>query len=176
MLGFTQFGPKGVEAIVVSRSLSEEDSKIADRRINTTLAHEGGHGLLHTHLFALEFRAPALRLFEDALDQKHQKILCRTDGVQGTGDGEKTISYNGRWWEYQANRVIGALLLPRSLVFQVLEPLLEGQGALGMKTLDSTRRPDAVRNLADTFDVNPVVARIRLAEVFPPVAEGQLTF
>ena len=39
VLGFTEFGRKGVEAIVVSRLLSEEGSATADRRINTTLAH-----------------------------------------------------------------------------------------------------------------------------------------
>lgn len=174
LLGFTKFGPRGVEAIVVSRLLSEEGSTIADRRINTTLAHEGGHGLLHTHLFALKHRSRALRMFEDALGQKQQKILCRTDGVQGTGDREKTISYNGRWWEYQANRVIGALLLPRSLVQEALESSLHSQGAFGTKTLDADRRPEAVRILADTFEVNPVVARIRLEEVFPQAVDRQM--
>jgi len=174
LLGFTKFGPKGVEAIAVSRLLSEENSKVAERRINTTLAHEGGHGLLHAHLFALELRASVLPLFEGIIDQKQQKILCRTDGVQGTGRGEEVISYNGRWWEYQANRMIGALLLPRTLVPQALETLLEGRGTLGMKALNSANRSEAVRILADIFDVNPVVARIRLAEVFPPATEGQL--
>lgn len=174
LLGFTKFGPKGVEAIAVSRLLSDENSKIAERRINTTLAHEGGHGLLHAHLFALELRASALPLFKGIIDQKQHKILCRTDGVQGTGRGDETISYNGRWWEYQANRMIGALLLPRSLVPQALETLLEGRGTLGLKTLDSAKRPEAVQILAEIFDVNPVVARIRLAEVFPLATEGQL--
>ncbi len=50
VLGFTKFGPKGVQGIVVARSL--DDGGIpSERRIRTTLAHEAGHGLLHAHLF-----------------------------------------------------------------------------------------------------------------------------
>src|SRR6185503_3785773 len=44
VLGFTRFNENGVEAIVVSRSLAEEDTKSSERRISTTLAHEAGHG------------------------------------------------------------------------------------------------------------------------------------
>ena len=52
LLGFTLFGPKGVEEIVVSKALDEESTQVAERRRRTTLAHESGHGLLHAHLFA----------------------------------------------------------------------------------------------------------------------------
>src|SRR5713226_7829376 len=62
ILGYTQFGPRGVERIVVSRRLAEEDSDVARRRDRATLAHEAGHGLLHAHLFALE--TSPLLLFE----------------------------------------------------------------------------------------------------------------
>ena len=155
ILGFTKFGRNGVQAIVVSRQLSEDASKVAERRLSATLAHESGHGLLHMHLFALE-------------DGTGQKILCRPDGVQGAGGVGTTINYDGRWWEYQANRAIGALLLPRTLAQQALEFLLEGRGALGLKTLSSERRETAALALVDTFDVNPVVARIRLEDLFPP--------
>src|SRR5260221_12434173 len=54
VLGFTKFGRRGVEAIVVARALDGDNSgKPAERRLRTTLAHEAGHGLLHTYLFAL---------------------------------------------------------------------------------------------------------------------------
>lgn len=53
VLGLIEFGPNGVRRIAVSKSLSEDGSKSAERRINTTLAHEAGHGLLHAHLFVL---------------------------------------------------------------------------------------------------------------------------
>ena len=49
LLGFTRFGTKGVEEIVITTALDEEGTRPAERRLRTTLAHEGGHGLLHAH-------------------------------------------------------------------------------------------------------------------------------
>src|SRR5204862_7617 len=45
VLGYSEFGAKGVQAIVVSQALAEEVSPAASRRVSTTLAHEAGHGL-----------------------------------------------------------------------------------------------------------------------------------
>jgi hypothetical protein len=53
VLGFTRFGKSGVTAVVISAALDAEGGKVAGRRVRTTIAHEGGHGLLHAHLFAL---------------------------------------------------------------------------------------------------------------------------
>ena len=47
VLGLTRFNQQGVSEVVVARALDEESSKVAERRIRTTLAHEGGHCLLH---------------------------------------------------------------------------------------------------------------------------------
>src|SRR5262249_46079833 len=54
VLGLTKFTKKGVAEVIVSKALEEEGDTVAERRIRTTLGHEGGHGLLHTHLFVLE--------------------------------------------------------------------------------------------------------------------------
>lgn len=167
VLGFTRFGSEGVAEVVISRALAEEGVSVAERRINSTLAHEAGHMLLHTYLFALELRGGSASLFNDDLDQRQQKILCRTDAVSGSARTESPRRYDGRWWEVQANMVIGALLLPGPLVSRTVEPLLAPQGQLGVKVLDPNRRDDAVRLLATTFDVNPVVARIRLKALYP---------
>lgn len=175
LLGFTQFGPKGVEAIAVSKLLAEEGSRTAERRINTTLAHESGHGLLHAHLFALGQRTQAVSLFGESFEQKQVKLLCRTEAIQGMRGAEGDGGYHGRWWEYHANRVIGALLLPRSLVYEALASILIEKGVLGTKVLDSAHRAEAVQILVDTFEVNPVVARIRLAGIFPESTAQQLT-
>ena len=53
LLGFTRFSAKGVEEIVITTALDEEGTRPAERRLRTTLAHEGGHGLLHAHLLYL---------------------------------------------------------------------------------------------------------------------------
>lgn len=170
VLGWTRFGPKGVDAIVVARALAEEQSKVAERRINTTLAHEAGHGLLHAHLFVLG--AETLSLFGRDGDVEPQRILCREDSDAGSG---RRPSYSGRWWEFQANQAMGALLLPKGLVEMALAEVLALRGTLGERILPEDRREHAARLLADTFDVNPVVARIRLASLYPEVRLDQLT-
>ncbi len=171
VLGFTRFNTNGVEAIVISRSLSEEESRIAERRITTTLAHEAGHGLLHAHLFVVGSQPG--QLFGDEYDPKAPKILCRdepTDSAQGP-------KYNGKWWEFQANLVIGALLLPKILVVKSLEgTVLKSTGSFGLPQLKSQDRGRAVKVLSDTFNVNPVVAKIRLDQLLPENESAQLTF
>lgn len=162
VLGFTQFGPKGVQAIVVARALDEDRTKPAERRIRSTLAHEAGHGLLHAHLFALDRESKPL--FGDFTEPNSPRVLCRD--IPNTSAGHLP-DYDKRWWEYQANRAIGAFLLPRSLVESAIDPLLSSSGLLGTKTLNSSHVNPAARLLADTFDVNPIVARIRLQEMYP---------
>jgi hypothetical protein len=52
ILGCTIFNSSGaVDAIVVSRSLEEQNTTPARRRVRSTVAHEAGHGLLHGSLF-----------------------------------------------------------------------------------------------------------------------------
>src|ERR1035437_511747 len=107
LLGFTRFGKMGVEEIVVSQSLDDEGTKPAERRLRTTLAHEGGHGLLHAHLFVLDTSPNSL--FDGQLAPDAPKILCREGGVSGISEGApRRPPY--QWWEFQANQAMGALL------------------------------------------------------------------
>ena len=124
VLGFTRFTTKGVEAIVISRSLADEENKASARRINSTLAHEAGHGLLHTYLFAVGSQPE--RLFGDEYDSKVPKILCRDE----TANNAQKPRYDGRWWEFQANQTIGALLLPKAWPKKPSPPLFWNPPAL----------------------------------------------
>jgi hypothetical protein len=160
VLGFTKFGKDGVEAIVISAAFDAEKSKVAARRVRTTLAHEAGHGLLHAYLFALGEKP--LHLF-DADSHSDHKILCRD--VQG--DERKARAYDGRWWEFQANRAMGGLLCPSGLVLEAMKPYLVSTGSLGAVTVDEKRREEAARALAEIFDVNPAVTKIRINELYP---------
>ena len=168
VLGYTRFSKQGVEAIVVAKALDTDGGKVAERRIRTTLAHEGGHGLLHAYLFAIQDAAASL--FNSEPEDK-DKILCRD--VQG--ESGRQGRYDGRWSEYQANRAIGGLLLPKKLVGMALQPYVAPAGSLGVPTLDQKRCGDAERALAEIFDVNPVVARLRIADLYPFAECGQLT-
>ena len=173
VLGFTLFGSDGVEEIVIARALDEEGTQPAERRLRTTLAHESGHGLLHAYLFAVD--AGAESLFSDGTVVDGPKILCREDGVSGVGAETRPRKPRSRWWEVQANMAMSTLLLPRSLVEQGLQSLLTRQGITTNRTLKPEHRARAVRLLSDIFDVNPVVAQIRLNELYPRGSEQQLT-
>lgn len=170
VLGFTRFSTKGVESIVVSRVLSEEETRVSERRVTTTLAHEAGHGLLHAHLFAVG-EQPA-RLFGDEYDPKAPKIMCRDEPASASGRPR----YDGKWWEFQANQVIGALLLPRILVEKLLdETVLRSTGNFGLRHLSSQDRGRAVDALCRVFNVNAPVAKIRLEQLFPESDSAQLS-
>ncbi|MEN6537877.1 MAG: hypothetical protein ABFD89_29770 [Bryobacteraceae bacterium] len=163
LLGFTTFDGGRVASVVVAKSLDNETTATAERRIRTTLAHEGGHGLFHAYLFAL---APGTKpLFGDVSDPDKPKVLCR-------GEGASATQYRGEWWEYQANKAIGALLMPRPLVDRAVERYL-ATSPLGLQNFDHARAEEAARDLAEIFEVNPVVARIRIGQLYPK-AEGQL--
>jgi hypothetical protein len=168
VLGFTKFGRSGVEAIVVSRALDGENTtKAAERRLRSTLAHEGGHGLLHAHLFAMGEKPKSL--FGD--DNNKPEILCRDI----PGERPHSHGYDGRWWEFQANKAIGGLLMPRRLVEIAVQKFTSEVGLLGNRVLAPDKRESAARELAEIFDVNPAVARIRIDDVFPSRQDGQLS-
>jgi hypothetical protein len=172
ILGLIEFDDKGVKKIAISKSLDEEESKSSERRINTTLAHEAGHGLLHTHLFILREKPASLLRAENT---RGSKILCRGDAIKGM-PGYRERKSDGWWLEYQANLVIGPLLLPKALVRISLEPYLLKSDVMGKETLDQVHREKTVKILSEIFNVNPIVARIRLEGLFPPGSSRQLAF
>jgi hypothetical protein len=157
VLGYTKFGKNGVEEIVIAEGLDAEGSVSAERRIRSTLAHEGGHGLLHAHLF---LDSSQVSLFTESKPSV-PTILCRDQT-----DGTQSKQYRGQWWEYQANRCIGSLLMPRPLALGVVQEFSTVRGRLNLLVLEETNRRRAVDRLSQVFQVNPVVAEIRLSELF----------
>jgi hypothetical protein len=168
VLGFTEFGVSGVKEIVISRDLDGDEGTPRERRLRTTLAHEGGHGLLHAHLFSLG--AKPLSLFSETDDSP--TILCR----DVAGQTVVQRNYDGRWWEYQANQAIGGLLMPRRLICEALQPFVTSVGSLGQIRVPAEKKDAAIAELAAAFNVNPAVARIRLADVVSTGDQRQLSF
>jgi hypothetical protein len=156
VLGFTEFGPKGVEAIHIADPPGELFVE-EDRRTNSTIAHEAGHCLMHAHLF-IEYFANN-NLFEDDPDVTQRRILCR---VGRPNVRTKQQTYDGRWWEFQANRAIGALLMPKQLFLTFMQPYLERSGTLMVSRLPNNVKEEAIKMAAHVFDVNPAVARVRM--------------
>lgn len=166
LLGLTIFTDGKVADVIVARALDTDATTMAERRIRSTLAHEAGHGLMHAHLFAVE--TSGTPLFGDFSEPTKPRVLCREDG------SSSPRQYTGEWWEFQANKAIGALLLPRQLVDQAVEKFLT-ETAMGLKVFDHSRSETAARELADIFDVNPAVARIRLDQLYSRDSSTQLT-
>lgn len=164
VLGFTEFNSGGVSAMVISSSFDEEGTRVSERRLRTTFAHEAGHGLLHATLFGLGDKPR--HLFDD--DDPKPQILCREEPAS------TVRGYHGKWWETQANLAIGGLLLPVHLTLEAVKPFTEERGLLGLPTLIEEER--AVAELAEIFDVNPIVARIRLSGLFDASEGDQATF
>lgn len=165
ILGYTRFDKGGVSAIVVARSL-DDNSIVNDRRCRSTLAHEAGHGLLHAHLFVLTGQSA---LFPEG--QSHSpRVMCRDQK-----ETRQRAGYAGEWWEYQANRAIGGLLVPAPLAIKAVERFIVADGLLGTPTLGNGGWVVATAHLAKTFDVSHAVASIRLAELFPQDLTGQQT-
>jgi hypothetical protein len=163
VLGYTKFGKNGVEDIVVAKKLDEEQTDVSERRLSTTLGHEAGHGLLHAHLFVLGTKP--LGLFGDS-QSREPVILCRNETARS--------KYDGSWWEFQANQAMASLLMPRKLVEVAVSPYLISTGILGAKYLEKTRRKEAETSLAQTFGVNPIVARLRLDTFYPDTPQLHL--
>jgi len=161
VLGFTEFGPNGVQAVYIHEP--RERTVSAERLMNSTTAHEGGHGLMHAHLFVPEFDSRGL--FDNDPDVSKTRVLCREP---------RQRKYDGRWWEFQANRAIGALLMPKELFLKFMEQFLEQRGTFGLPILPPGRREEAIQAAANLFEVNPAAARVRVDLLFPH-AGGQLT-
>lgn len=170
-MGYTLFDERGKVLQVRVSSKLEDGLRSSERRVRTTWAHEAGHCLLHSTLFIEEKGQPTFAQTEGKNSNiEGKKILCRDSDIRPVGR-----SFDGRWWEWQANRCIGGLLLPKKLVREVLAKFLTESVVTRSPTLLPANRKLAEKIVSETFDVNPVVARIRLNEMFPDT-KGQIEF
>ena len=170
ILGYTKFGPSGPEKVVLAAFLSSTEDKISERRIATTIAHEAGHILFHSDLFQSHFNKTSADRFHSDLetqDDGTRTLLCR-DLPCTSG---KPANYSGRWWEHQANKAIGALLMPLGLLKISVAPFFElpknEMTYSQIPHLEPKKREEAILCLSEFFDVNPVAAKIRLEEIYP---------
>jgi hypothetical protein len=153
VLGRTVFNTNGIMDVHLSRGLSEraERSRVARQRLRSTMGHECGHVALHRtlQLGALGVAptdAPA--------------ILCRASAFK------KDSGRAGEWWEYQANRAMASLLMPKDLVGGVLCRILSAHGHDRVETaLEVGEGPEILRELTRIFDVSFEVALYRLGDL-----------
>jgi hypothetical protein len=175
LLGRTLFREGGSVRIEISRDLCEraETDAVARRRLRSTMAHEVGHVACHRCLYIQD--TESYSLFDEATlgpRVRRDPIMCRAEILNHRG-------YTGEWWEYQANRCMAALLLPKRLFSETVHQALEARGAMSFER--AMRAGDAeivVRELADDFDVSLSMTVLRLEELgfIPRAGQGALRF
>ena len=157
-LGSVQFDEEGrVVNVFVSKILAQDETQEGQRKVRSTIAHECGHGLLHGGLFVERLR------FE-----KHPRLLVDYDCAESTEFLNMEVARPGdapryQWWEFQANMAMSALLLPRNLITQAALPYARAYADAEFSRRESIVE-QAATDLAEVFDVNPVMIRFRLAD------------
>jgi len=161
VLGKTVFHRDGRFEVIFSRELSDiaDSDPVAHRRLRATGAHECAHVVQHGHLHLVDSLTGSL--FDDAAPPP-PRVLCRQESVGSFRPG----GYNGEWWEYQANRGMASLLLPKRLVADAVRDALRLRG---FADIDEALRGQAVeplvRELMHTFDVSMQLVTYRLQEL-----------
>jgi IrrE N-terminal-like domain len=156
-------------AIRVARRLAVIDAlePSIDHERRATLAHECGHGLVHTKMFAdglRRDRAPRLPGFETA----QTSIVCHDADLDPACPRPVPASSTERWLEWEANYLMGALLMPRDLVFQLVTPYTTGRpDGISPRELRTELRNAATAAAATEFNVSLGFAASRLATVLP---------
>jgi hypothetical protein len=107
---------------------------------------------------------------------RDKRFLCRNNDIDPSATRSPARQYDGRWWEWQANRAIGGFLLPKQMVRTAVAPFLTRTLVTGIASLPASARAKAEYDIATVFEVNPVVARIRLSEMFPDKTGQQIEF
>jgi hypothetical protein len=145
VLGATEFTARGEVRLQVSAELSLRAGRdpAAEKLLRSTLAHEAAHILLHRVLFLKE----SGDIFGGLASRSE---LCRSVGVPQPG-------YQGEWWEWQANRGMSALLLPRA----ALRAWIAGRE----RSAPGERVPARREAAAAAFAVSAEAVRRRLAQL-----------
>lgn len=161
VLGRTKFDPDGRVSIEISRELAEraEIDNVARRRLRTTLAHECGHAACHACLFVRDTETYSLFAEQPTLSQPNRPpIMCRSEGVAS--------GYRGEWWEYQANRCMAALLMPKRLVSNSVKERLTVSGfASASDCVAEGHGESFIRGISDEYDVSQVATLYRLQDL-----------
>lgn len=170
VLGRTIFHRDGRLELEISRDLTNEAeaSTVGRRRLRSTLAHECAHIALHRHLYVLDESKP---LFPE-MSSKPPGFLCRVTAIDDKGRFASTRE----WWEYQANRGMASLLLPRGLIRDHLSRILDEQGFDNMNgALKSGEGATVIQEVMAVFDTSFEMTLYRLQDLgFIPKHAGQI--
>lgn len=166
VLGRALFSSSGAIKIEINLQLDQQarTDEVQRRRLRSTAAHECGHVVCHRSLLTRDQLTGSLFAEvkeEKALVADRAEILCRGSEIEEAFSLRR--AYDGQWWEYQANRFMATVLLPRSLMQQALQDFARGFGrSATLRPEDSSLFAGA---MAERFDVNPIMVKYRIQEL-----------
>ena len=173
VMGCASFWQEGLARVEIHENLSAAgDDLTLDRRRRATIAHELGHGLAHTRLYVQRFAFEREQADYDPSVPQRAHIACRSSDIRQVGD---TLAGGGSysWFEWQANFLMGCLLVPRQALHRHLEPWTGPQNGFRAPRLYSSARGEAAQSVSDIFHVSRQLASIRLDGLFPEVPDDQ---
>lgn len=173
VMGCAHFEPTGVVKIEIHESLSRSgDDPTLDRRRRSTIAHELGHGLLHTSLYKQRFEFERRQADFDSSVPQRLNHACRSGDIRDSV-GSPRAGSNYSWLEWQANSLIGPLLVPSRALWRHLEPWTGRRDGIRSPHLSATAREEAIESTSGIFHVSRQLASIRFEGLFPEISEDQ---
>jgi len=161
VLGQTEFYCDGPPKISINRDLTgavddDETPPGIRGRWRATIAHEGGHVVLHRVLFEVNRSQECLFQLEgQAEPQRLMRCLKKDVVFRGGGAGD--------WREVQANMAMAALLMPQSLFRQLAGQVVLQCGLKAEALINGTPAAGTLCvRMAALFDVSRQAAGIRL--------------
>ena len=173
VMGCAHFEPEGLVKVEIHESLSlcGHDPTL-DRRRRSTIAHELGHGLVHTPLYRQRFEFERQQADFDPAQPQHARHACRTTDIREVGHQQN----NGNsfcWLEWQANFLMGALLVPRRAIQRHLEHWTGPQDGVRTLRLPFPLRDEAAVSTSAVFHVSRQLAAIRIEGLYPDITPDQ---
>ena len=172
ILGKTIFYHDRIPEIHINRSLSDaaESGVAARHRFRSTLAHECAHIALHRQLNFKDSTTLSLFLEMPAATP----VLCRRQS-------RTTLSHSNQkeWWEYQANRGMASLLLPKELLKENINNIVSScEFVTIIDALAACEVEKTIKRVMRIFDVSMPLAMFRLQELgyIPKNAKQQPLF
>ena len=147
--GMTLFYPDRKPVVKVAQQLAT--SKHRWQRLRTTLTHEFGHVKLHGKLWPFN----QARLFPEEDEAAGPK--CKRGSILGEPRTD--------WMEWQAGYVSGAVLMPVSLLTDLVRTAFAGWQVFGTVPTSSARAGELIARVSTRFNVSNDAARVRLFQL-----------
>lgn len=149
--GVTEFVPGQRPLVKIAKRLSE-DSRM-ENRFRTTLTHEFSHVHFHGFLWELQQATPDM-LRTDSSGRR----VCKRDTIV------TAAAYD--WMEWQAGYGCGALLMPRSVMREIVSDIMgKGGGYRAKVAVHSEVAQDLIEGIVQRFSVSNDAAHVRLLKL-----------